>query len=381
MLATRTFPVASVERAKEPLRSEPFHAVIQEYFGRAHGASDVIRPVVESPGVHTLLHASRLAFVDHRPLVLSPDAIWLTLVHGLATHINRDPERYRDKLVSHAGELTLRVQTDTLFVPGSLENTWAEDVFPMFSRQIREHVGERMHDLLCARFSTTGKVEQAAFEVALMDVFQAYFHYAGECICGIPEITLEGTVDDWTDLRRRVEAFQSLGLGWWLQALRPILDQFVAAAAGDVNTAFWHDLYQHHAPDNSYGGPYDRMSGWIGALLPYTSYGKNPLIVGETSAYRLSVKWIQFDPFPGTRYAAKPVEPPVTRYPDLGLHYECPVAIRNFSLAVSRVPVEWTFRGGEASRDLSFIAGLIATEQDEQTMALRPSIGWAVTDA
>ena len=32
-------------------------------------------------------------FAEHRPLVLSPDMIWLTILQGFANHINLDPEK------------------------------------------------------------------------------------------------------------------------------------------------------------------------------------------------------------------------------------------------------------------------------------------------
>jgi hypothetical protein len=47
--------------------------------------------------------------------------------------------------------------------------------------------------------------------VALLDCFQPYFEYRMVCICGIPEITLEGMADDWRRLRDKVEALAPYG--------------------------------------------------------------------------------------------------------------------------------------------------------------------------
>ena len=53
---------------------------------------------------------------------------------------------------------------------------------------------------MVASFSTTGAVEQVANGIVLMSAMKSYFAYRGRTLCGIPEVTLEGTVDDWTNI-------------------------------------------------------------------------------------------------------------------------------------------------------------------------------------
>ena len=65
------------------------------------------------------------------------------------------------------------------------------------------------------------------------------------CICGIPSITLEGTVDDWTQLQARALELAEYDLGWWIEALKPVLDQFVAASSGIVDQEFWSKIYHY----------------------------------------------------------------------------------------------------------------------------------------
>jgi len=42
---------------------------------------------------------------QHRPLVLSPDMIWLVINQALVKQINVDAEKYRDKIVKHNGQI------------------------------------------------------------------------------------------------------------------------------------------------------------------------------------------------------------------------------------------------------------------------------------
>ena len=63
-----------------------------------------------------------------------------------------------------------------------------------------------------------------------MGAMKHYFNYSMRGGCGIPQITLEGSIDDWQEIRRRVEKFQEYGLEEWAIVLEPILDQFVLAS-------------------------------------------------------------------------------------------------------------------------------------------------------
>ena len=66
-------------------------------------------------------------------------------------------------------------------------------------------------------------MERAAAQVVLMNTLKAYFSYQLVTMCGIPEVTLEGTVDDWKKLRDKALALAWYDLEWWTKALKPVL--------------------------------------------------------------------------------------------------------------------------------------------------------------
>jgi hypothetical protein len=68
--------------------------------------------VLEPDGVHPLLSAVGRAFAEHRPLVLSPDVVWLTIMQGLAQHVRLHAEELRPRLVRHSGRKRLTVTLD-----------------------------------------------------------------------------------------------------------------------------------------------------------------------------------------------------------------------------------------------------------------------------
>ncbi|MBC8138122.1 MAG: DUF4419 domain-containing protein, partial [Fibrella sp.] len=140
-----TFAVSDVKRATRPLPEVSYPEGLAATIGRDGVALEAYsrdtKPLV-SPGTepaHTFLYAVNLAYDEHRPLVLSPDMIWLLIAQGVAQHINANSESLRERFVAHTGKAKITVRRDE-FVRGFAGNDW-EGVFAEFSDQIRAHVG------------------------------------------------------------------------------------------------------------------------------------------------------------------------------------------------------------------------------------------------
>ncbi|QDF01990.1 DUF4419 domain-containing protein [Myxococcus xanthus] len=102
-----TFEVDAVEEASTPPVTAPLGTFVEDALWMAPGPDT---RVLETHGVHPLLAAVHTAFAEHRPLVLSPDAIWLTMAQGVAQHIRLNGESLRDRLVRHEGRKKLTVE-------------------------------------------------------------------------------------------------------------------------------------------------------------------------------------------------------------------------------------------------------------------------------
>jgi hypothetical protein len=218
------------------------------------------QPLIACEEDHALLSAMRIAFYEHLPLRLSPDAIWLTLARGFALHVNLHAEALRHRFVSHDDKEALVVQRPD-FLPGA-DNPW-DEAFSAFAAQIAEHTGG-VSSLLEADFSTSGTLERAVSHLMAMDTFQAYFEYVMVCGCGIPRVILTGTEDDWRRLRGKAAAFADYGLERWVAALDPVLAQFERAMRGEIDNDFWLSMFRYR----SGSGP-AVMTGWANVLFPY----------------------------------------------------------------------------------------------------------------
>jgi hypothetical protein len=313
--------------------------------------------LVAGVNFHPVVAAIHLAFNDHRPLVLSPDMLWLLVAQGLANHVNANAEELRSRFVKHSGKVTITVRRDD-FIKGSPENPWPE-VFGAFSSHIREHLGAATHDLLLPKFSTTGAAERAAAEVVLLDAMQSFFSYEFHTMCGIPQIVLEGTPDDWAALAERAKGIGQFGLRWWAEALVPILDEFTAASRRQANVPFWQSIYKL---DGGSGGPY--TSGWITAFFPYLK---------DWRTGRASHKnpWLA----KGGKELEELLYPPAK----IDLHrFGHGPTTEAFPSGLARAPFLWNYL--DRSFEMEFLGGFVGVRQETDTLRLRPEIGWAVRE-
>ena len=336
-----TFAVDPVTPATRPLSTVRTHEVLAQRIGsRVENCSDYHSSVIKKVYYQPLLAAVHTAFSDHRPLVLSPDAIWITIAQGVAQHMAVHGERLRSRFVAHEGKLDLIFECRD-WVEGSPENPWAE-AFDSWANQIHDHVGPELHDALVCDFSTSGPVERATSHIVMMDIFERYFHYVAVCICGIPTVTLEGSTADWKRLREKVDALQPFDLDWWLPDLRSLCDHFVRASEGDVDLEHWQNMCKLR---NAYGG--DIINGWIARLFPYVR-----AFVGGPCTDRNPIF-------------------------ETGEGFQTLVAPSGFS----QVPFTW--RNAVTGREsrMEAIGGLVGVSQDPETLALRPKLGWAVREA
>jgi hypothetical protein len=310
----------------------------------------LVAPPQIGPGAHPVIAAVHTAFAEHYPLVLAPDDIWLCIAQAFAQHVDGNADALRERFVRSPERPVLTVRRDD-FVMGSSANDWAS-CFAEWSDAIAAHIGKQ-RDLVVASFTTTGAVERAASEVVLMSAMKSYFDVRLMTLCGIPEITLLGSVEDWLAVRRRAEVLAEYGLTDWMKSLLPVLDQFAAAARGRVDPAFWRSIYKR---DDGSGGPY--ITGWINVLFPYLV---NPHAPGHTAPSGLVLNrhvatW-QTD-LAGARRAFDGTT--LEAFPD----------------GLSHVPLTWSYLGSDLAMTLS--AGFLGVSQDPRSRAVRPVIGWTV---
>lgn len=290
---------------------------------------------------HSLVQAVYLAFSQHRPLVLTPDAIWITLAQGFAQHLNIHAEALRSRIVVHKEKLTMEAFTWELASP----QDWAQ-VIQQWSTGIEPHIPAELYELMVCNFSTTTPTIRTASQVVMLDAFQQYFDYEVSCICGIPTITVKGTVQDWVTIRARVDVMAAYHLEWWTDRLKPICDGIIDTVEGHPSEAFWKHIYN---PKEHYGGAL--ITGWLADLFPYI---KAPIT--GTPTVKNAILEIPREQMTSTN----------------GLSPE------SVPTGLSRAPFTLWCRTGK--KEMEVIAGFIGVKQAAETGQLEPEIGWAVLE-
>ena len=280
------------------------------------------------------------AFADHRPVVLTPDAIWFLISQGFAHWVNDNPEELRDLFVDHEGKIDLIVQSNKELLSEKVD--W-EAIVNGFYEQIRDNTKGDIADIISEPFSTTGVNEHMVSQIALMETCKSYFDYiVMYASCGIPSVTLKGTPDDWQSVLDRTRKLRAYGVDWWVDDLEPILEEFVKASKGKPDTEFWRSIVKKYRPGDVRGLSCGmdmgstKFDGWFLKFLPYDEQGRTPAEVNmdhnmQPEMVRTEYKYIIFNDFTGE--------------------------------------VEKTMM-------MEFWAGIVGMEVDPETYAMTPKMGW-----
>ncbi|HEY9730725.1 MAG TPA: DUF4419 domain-containing protein [Drouetiella sp.] len=291
---------------------------------------------------NAFFEAIHTAFALHLPLILSPDMIWITILQGLAMHVHLHHEKLRSVLVKHIGRKELPIVMD--IDPSSPESEW-DEVINAFALKLCSDT--TFGSELLSDFSTTSPVDKLVSQVCLLDVFESYYEYILLSGCGFPEITLTGTADDWAKLRQKIELLERYQMDFWLPHLRRVTDIFCDASRGNIDVDLWKGMYKL---PNRYGATF--INGWIVKLIPYV---KN----------LASGTWTEINPL-------------LLEGPEYEPHREIGVSSDTLPAGMSVVPFRCIDIINGAEQKMEMIGGFVGVEQNENTGAVQPKIGWAV---
>jgi len=273
-----------------------------------------------------------MAYACHYSLIMTPDDIWTCVIQALAIHINENSEKMRHHFVNHEGKKEIEVVRN-MFTKGQW-NPW-ENVFDEFGENIKNLTDSDIHALVCAKYSTTQPIHTAVYNVSLMATMKDYFTYVVSTKCGIPSITIKGTLDDWKTMRTRAERILKFDFEWWSDDLLSFIDEFISVKQGKINLSFW----QNFCKERSMGSGTNLISGNINMLFPYLKdyhekYYKN-----------LDFQGVSLDSFPN-------------------------------SMVI--VPFIWRYYSDVF--DMEFQAGTVGVSQNVKTGAVSVAYGWVVDE-
>ena len=194
---------------------------------------------------HPFIHAVHLAFAYHVPLTISPDMIWYLISTGASIHIKLNAERLRKTFVNHTGKVEIEIIRNN-FIFNSTKNAW-DGVVSEIVEHMQNLTNNNVIDVMIANFSTTSNISLTVSQMVIMDSMQKYFNYRLSTMCGIPEIRLAGTKQDWELVKSKANEVLKLipELDIWINgSLNEILDQFIRAFDDEIDKKFWNSIYK-----------------------------------------------------------------------------------------------------------------------------------------
>lgn len=293
-------------------------------------------------GTHSFLQGMYRAYAEHYPFVLSPDMIWLLISQGFAIHVDIHAEELRSQIVDHSGKTSLIIMDNRIRIDDP--NAPWEELFPQFADSMRAYTKNGIIDLLTADFSTTTPTSRIASQITVMKAMENYFEYIYiYAICGIPEVTLLGTPEDWQKILDKTRQLARYNLSWWVDEMVPVLEKIVETSKGKIDRDFWRSMFKIHdtgpigcSPSSANGKRY--FDGWIVKFFPYDNEGNRNDLHQIEDRIELPDEIVKTD-----------------------LKYQ--IILPNG--AILTIPLElW--------------AGFIGLEQDPATFALTPTIGWMI---
>ena len=345
-----TGPIAIHLNNLSPLKTNLYKCSLREIEGYGYGYIPYDNKLVVHSAMqdtflldngHPFINSIRTAYACHRPLVLSPDAVWITIAHGFAYHVSNCSEQLREKLVTHEDTITLSLYCEPGLIDMPAEK-W-EPFFSQFTEQMNQWTDSGLVELLTCNFTTTTPASYVASQITTMSALQSYFKYQIIESCGIPTIYLEGTQEDWQRIVQKAHALRQYDLDWWMDELEPVLQKFADASAGEVDTVFWQSICKKtDLPVNEeiycgLGDPTEKVNGWVLKFYPYYKDGQ------RSSFTEMDDNDIELLP-----------------------------------MEVSSAPLEYIDLNDE-TLNLELAAGFVGIIEDSATLSLRPQIVWYVT--
>ncbi|GAM17329.1 hypothetical protein SAMD00019534_005040 [Acytostelium subglobosum LB1] len=230
-------------------------------------------------GTNSFVLAAYQAYSNHMHLMIRPDDIWLALMTQFSFYVDRRSEELRSKFVAFDDKRTLVVR-----LPGSLYTAPYEQMSTLFVDQIALNIKDAsLRDWVVPGFTTTTDTDRVVGACTLMSTMKKYFNFECELECGLPKVTMLGTVDDWRQVRQRAERFAEFDtkrkyMAKWLEMLLPVLDNMIMSVEGNPDIKWWNKIV--HYADGGSGTSF--LSGWITTFISFQSDGK---WLGDNKSY------------------------------------------------------------------------------------------------
>lgn len=229
-------------------------------------------------GDSSVIEGYRMAYLKHFPIVLSPNIFWLMILQGFSRHmeINENSKRLRHKFVDFEGQKKIYIESGITNLFMASDEQWNLIIERLLNETLKNiKIDKTILDKFNKKFSTTTSEAEIANNVTILSSFKKYFIYSINGTCGIPEITIEGTIEDWKLLHEKIIELGNLDeeIVFWTDELKKIIKKIIdtlETKQPDIN--FYKNIVQN--TDKSKECKQDLVNGSIIKFIPYDKDNK-----------------------------------------------------------------------------------------------------------
>lgn len=222
------------------------------------------------------------AYTHHCPLKFTPDDFWLLILQEVSYYINSNSEQLRSKLVTIEGKKEIKAYAP-VYLKKEMTQSHYRDCIRQVVRKMPKYIKDKkLVQTLTPQFTTSNENNLTVKELCVMSSFKEYFNYRFICYgCGIPSITLTGTVKDYENILNNLNELIKLDPN--LEKIKPIMQKILDTKKGNIDKEFWKNMikkdisYDEIVASASIVGrkKEDSMSGWILQFINYDNEGKS----------------------------------------------------------------------------------------------------------
>jgi hypothetical protein len=219
------------------------------------------------PSSDSFIRGALQAWGEHLHLVISPDAVWLTIMSQLSLYFSAHLDRVKHVFDYEGGDpIVIDYYPD-----------WYAIVFAFFRAVNDRSKAAWFPRWMTPTFSTSTDDEAIAAHAIMMGLTKSSPQPPPRLLCGLPSVTLEGTQADWENMLARLDRLTEFGeeAVQYGERLRPVLSRFVATWKEPSNEStkhFWNSMVTAE-PDAQCAGY--NMTGWLTAFY-YWDTDANP---------------------------------------------------------------------------------------------------------
>ena len=226
---------------------------------------DINKPLGFVNSGQALLVGFYEAYLNHYPIRIKPDDIWLLIVQAFSHHVDINSQELREYFVNFNGKKTLEVLFDCPIK--NINKKMLEQFSIEINKQMEAYLGKEILETLTSDYTTTTNDSLIVSKISIICAFKNYFHcQMRKCICGFPYIIIEGTSSDYQKMIVKAKKLRKYKFGWYVDRIIPHLKKIVEAKEGNIDVDFFKKMISNSGriePKKVCQSPKDTIYGWI----------------------------------------------------------------------------------------------------------------------